>query len=179
MTNIDSAKCAPLCYSNLNGVENSEEYRLEGGAGGDDDRSDKICVEVELFNTYSRILSETCPKYEYRSGHLQLYRITSGGTSDNCRACVLVLATVQNVLTHEKRCRLLCTNIEFIMYSICIPVGTTFGGMFGRGMQHLRTICDNKCHLIRNRREFRSHSIRRPRPPLHATFSNHTVMSVK
>lgn len=111
----------PLRYNpfELNEIENSEEYRLAGWY-----RSDKTKVEVELVNTYSCILSKTCPRYGYRSGHLHLFRNVRG-TPDNCRACVLVLAAMQNVLTHEKRCWLLCTNIEFIMYPICISVGTT------------------------------------------------------
>lgn len=142
----------PLYYNlfELNEVENSEEYRLEMGWY----RSGKTKVEVDLVNTYySRILTETCPRYGYRSGHLHLYRNVRG-TPDNCRACVLVLAAMQNVLTHEKRCWLLCTNIEFIMYPIYISVGTTLmPADVRRRLKYLRTICDNKCHLIRNRRD--------------------------
>lgn len=111
----------------------------------------KTRVELELFNTYSRILSETCPRCEYRSGHLHLYR-NVGGTSDSCRACVLVLAAMQNVLT---RCRLLYTNIEFIMYPD-LHLGwrnTDAGTDARRKVKYLRMIHDNKRHLIRNRRD--------------------------
>jgi len=120
----------------LNGIENNEESKQ------DEYRSGKTTLKWSCLIHIASFSSKLAP--DTNIGRVTcIYRNIEGGTSDNCRACVLVLAAMQNVLVHihEKCCRLLCTNIEFIRYPIYISVGITLTDV-RCVLKYLRTICE-------------------------------------
>lgn len=86
---------------------------------------------------------------------------------DKYRACVLAVTAAQNVLIHERNtvgCYAPISNSSCISNLCSAWHNINARVERGRGeweeataresvLKYLRTICDNKCHLIRNRRD--------------------------